>query len=78
MDEGRLVCQPGCTKEETMEMKILNELSAVRDHGGNACLKELSATNSPIIMALSGSKGSFINIAQMIGTFKRIITDTNT
>ncbi|EFN78064.1 DNA-directed RNA polymerase III subunit RPC1 [Harpegnathos saltator] len=66
MEEGNLVCQPGCTKEETMEVKILKELSAIRDHGGKVCLKELAPGNSPLIMAISGSKGSFINISQMI------------
>lgn len=71
MEEGRLVCQPGCTEEETMEVKILKELSAIRDHGGKACLKELSPSNSPLTMAVSGSKGSFINISQMIGTLNK-------
>ncbi|XP_032666413.1 DNA-directed RNA polymerase III subunit RPC1 [Odontomachus brunneus] len=66
MDEGRLVCQPGCTEEETMEVKVLKELSEIRDHGGKVCLKELPPGNSPLIMAVCGSKGSFINISQMI------------
>lgn len=67
MEEGRLVCQPGCSEEETLEAMILKELSVIRDHAGKACLKELHPSNSPLIMALSGSKGSFINISQMIG-----------
>ncbi|XP_043579114.1 DNA-directed RNA polymerase III subunit RPC1 isoform X2 [Bombus pyrosoma] len=66
MEEGRLVCQPGCSEEETLEAMILKELSVIRDHAGKACLKELHPSNSPLIMALSGSKGSFINISQMI------------
>ncbi|XP_051169994.1 DNA-directed RNA polymerase III subunit RPC1 [Leptopilina boulardi] len=66
MDEGRLSCQPGCSEEETLEAMILKELSVIRDHAGKACLKELHPSNSPLIMALSGSKGSFINISQMI------------
>jgi len=70
MEQGHLVCQPGCSEEETLEMKILNELSVIRDDVGKACLKELHPTNSALIMALCGSKGSFINISQMIGTFK--------
>lgn len=68
MEEGRLACQPGCTEEETLEAMILKELSVIRDHAGKSCLKELHPSNSPLIMALSGSKGSFINISQMIGT----------
>ncbi|PSN52693.1 DNA-directed RNA polymerase III subunit 1 [Blattella germanica] len=66
LQEGRLQCQPGCSEEETLEAVILKELSVIRDHAGKACLKELHPSNSPLVMALSGSKGSFINISQMI------------
>lgn len=66
MSEGKLQCQPGCSEEETLEAVILKELSVIRDHAGKACLKELPRSNSPLVMALSGSKGSFINISQMI------------
>ncbi|XP_050462135.1 DNA-directed RNA polymerase III subunit RPC1 [Cataglyphis hispanica] len=66
MEQGQLVCQPGCTEEETLETKILNELSVIRDNVGKACLKELHSTNTPLIMALCGSKGSYINVSQMI------------
>ncbi|CAG0896236.1 unnamed protein product, partial [Darwinula stevensoni] len=63
---GRLQCQPGCTEEQTLEAMILKELSVIRDHAGQACWKELPKSNSPLIMAVCGSKGSFINISQMI------------
>ncbi|KAG5346572.1 RPC1 polymerase, partial [Acromyrmex charruanus] len=66
MEQGHLVCQPGCSEEETLETRILNELSVIRDDVGKACLKELHPTNTPLTMALCGSKGSFINISQMI------------
>lgn len=66
MAEGKLPCQPGCSEEETLEAVILKELSVIREHAGQACVSELHPTNSPLIMALSGSKGSFINISQMI------------
>ncbi|XP_063217430.1 DNA-directed RNA polymerase III subunit RPC1 [Bacillus rossius redtenbacheri] len=66
LQEGKLQCQPGCTDEETLEAVILKELSVIRDHAGKACLRELHPSNSPLVMALSGSKGSFINISQMI------------
>lgn len=45
---------------------ILKELSVIRDKAGDACLKNLDRHNSPLIMAICGSKGSFINISQMI------------
>uniref|UniRef100_A0A4W3H8T6 DNA-directed RNA polymerase subunit n=1 Tax=Callorhinchus milii TaxID=7868 RepID=A0A4W3H8T6_CALMI len=63
---GKLQQQPGCTAEETLEALILKELSVIRDHAGSACLRELDKSNSPLTMALCGSKGSFINISQMI------------
>ncbi|XP_067133403.1 DNA-directed RNA polymerase III subunit RPC1 [Centruroides vittatus] len=66
LKEGKLQAQPGCTEEETLEAVILKELSVIRDHAGKSCLKELPKSNSPLIMALCGSKGSFINISQMI------------
>lgn len=66
MLDGQLQCQPGCSPEDTLEAVVLKELSGIREHAGQACLAELHPTNSPLIMALSGSKGSFINISQMI------------
>ncbi|XP_051928207.1 DNA-directed RNA polymerase III subunit RPC1 [Hippocampus zosterae] len=63
---GRLQQQPGCTAEETLEALILKELSVIRDRAGSACLRELDKSNSPLTMAVCGSKGSFINISQMI------------
>ncbi|KAF0989788.1 hypothetical protein HZS_3789, partial [Henneguya salminicola] len=64
--ENRLVTQPGCSLEETLEAVILKELSTIRDLSGKMCVKELHKSCSPLIMALCGSKGSFINISQMI------------
>ena len=45
---------------------ILRELSAIRDKAGKASLTALHKSNAPLTMALCGSKGSFINISQMI------------
>ena len=64
--EGKLQSQPGCTAEETLEAVILRELSVIRETAGKVCKQELHRTNSPLTMALCGSKGSFINISQMI------------
>jgi len=36
---------------------ILRELSVIRDHAGKACLRELHSSNSPLTMAVCGSKG---------------------
>lgn len=37
---------------------ILRELSVIRDHAGKACLRELHKSNSPLNMAICGSKGT--------------------
>ncbi|KAH7729808.1 RNA polymerase Rpb1 [Aphelenchoides avenae] len=63
---GKLKAQPGCTEMETLESLILGELSMIREHAGKACLYNLSVRNTPLTMAVCGSKGSFINISQMI------------
>ncbi|KYQ89196.1 RNA polymerase III [Tieghemostelium lacteum] len=65
-ESGRLPPQSGCTMEQTFEAKMNSTLSGIRDDCGKLCVKELPHYNSPLIMALSGSKGSNINIAQMI------------
>lgn len=66
MKKGTLQCQPGCTPEETLEAVMLRELSSIRELAAKACFRELHPTNSALIMAQSGSKGSNINISQMI------------
>ena len=42
------------------------ELSDIRTDSGKLCLKLLHFTNSPLIMVKAGSKGSAINISQMV------------
>jgi DNA-directed RNA polymerase III subunit RPC1 len=64
--EGQLQLLPGCTAEQTLESSILGVLSRVREVAGNVCLEQLPRHNSPLIMALCGSKGSTINICQMV------------
>ncbi|VDN12185.1 unnamed protein product [Dibothriocephalus latus] len=45
---------------------LSQELSKIRDEAGSACKRTLYPSNSPLVMAQSGSKGSFLNISQMI------------
>jgi len=66
LQAGTLPCQAGCSEEETLEANILHELSTIRDKAGKASLTALHKSNAPLVMALCGSKGSFINISQMI------------
>ena len=63
---GRLEKSPGCNLEQTLENSISGILSKVRQQAGDYCIDTLSRNNSPLIMAKSGSKGSDINVAQMV------------
>ncbi|KAL6721212.1 DNA-directed RNA polymerase III subunit C1 (rpo31) [Lecanora helva] len=63
---GKLEKAAGCDEEQTMENKISSILSKVRQQAGDHCFAELSRWNSPMIMATSGSKGSNINVSQMV------------
>jgi len=56
----------GCSMEETLENKISGTLSKVRQEAGEYCIQTLSHNNAPWVMASSGSKGSNINVAQMV------------
>ncbi|KAG6038237.1 hypothetical protein E4U41_004402 [Claviceps citrina] len=63
---GKLEKAPGCNMEETLENSISGILSKVRQQAGSHCISTLSRNNAPLIMAKSGSKGSDINVAQMV------------
>jgi len=64
--QGKLEKAPGCNLEQTLENAISGILSKVRQQAGDYCVESLSKNNAPLIMAKSGSKGSNINVAQMI------------
>ncbi|THY61291.1 beta and beta-prime subunits of DNA dependent RNA-polymerase [Aureobasidium pullulans] len=65
-NKGELERDPGCDEEMTMENQISGILSKVRQEAGDACFAELSRRNSPLVMAKCGSKGSNINVSQMV------------
>lgn len=64
--QGKLDKAPGCNMEQTLENLISGILSKVRQQAGQYCIDTLSRNNAPLIMAKSGSKGSDINVAQMV------------
>ncbi|KAK7689907.1 hypothetical protein QCA50_006546 [Cerrena zonata] len=64
--KGLLENKPGCNQEQTLEAMISSVLSNVRDKVGEICMMELSRHNAPLIMATCGSKGSVINVSQMV------------
>ena len=64
--EGDLDLKPGCNLEQTLESYLNGELSKIRDKAGEILKNKLPKYNSPLIMAICGSKGSNINLCQMI------------
>lgn len=52
-------------------------LSNVRTKAGDNCMTSLSRHNSPLIMSQCGSKGSPVNIAQMVACVgQQVLTHT--
>ena len=51
------------SENEPLKRSLLNK---IREECGNFCLKSLSKYNGPVIMSECGSKGSKINVGQMV------------
>ncbi|KAJ1979778.1 DNA-directed RNA polymerase III subunit C1 (rpo31), partial [Dimargaris cristalligena] len=66
LHRGQITCLPGQDEMGTVESTISGLLSDVRNVAGKICGRELSRHNSPLIMAICGSKGSNINVCQMV------------
>ncbi|KAJ2904513.1 DNA-directed RNA polymerase II subunit rpb1 [Zalerion maritima] len=62
---NRLEARPGMSIRETFEANVSLCLNKARDNAGKASMKSLKDINNAVTMALSGSKGSSINISQM-------------
>ncbi|KAK3014995.1 hypothetical protein RJ639_007248 [Escallonia herrerae] len=58
--------EPGRTMLESFESKVNQELNKARDEAGSRAQRSLSERNNLKAMVTAGSKGSFINISQMI------------
>ena len=63
---GTLELKAGCNLEQSLESELNKNLSTVRDTAGQMCMKNLPWHNSPRIMSVCGSKGSSLNICQMV------------
>ena len=72
---GLLPAKVGDTVEETLETICTSALNDVRESVGQDCIDQLDGNNSPAIMQVSGSKGSKINLSQMIGNVGQQIVD---
>ena len=58
--------EAGCTMMETFERNVNMALNKARDDAGKAAQISLQETNNVVRMVQAGSKGSFINISQVI------------
>ncbi|HIE31336.1 MAG TPA: DNA-directed RNA polymerase subunit A', partial [Methanosarcinales archaeon] len=56
---------PGRTPAETLELRIMQVLGRVRDMAGDRAGVHLGIDNSAVAMAVSGARGSMLNLAQM-------------
>src|SRR5690606_32473154 len=66
-EEGQLEPMPGRTPEETLEMQIMQVLGKARDRTGEIAGRHLGLGNSAVLMAVSGARGSMLNLTQMAG-----------
>jgi DNA-directed RNA polymerase III subunit RPC1 len=64
--EGKLEVTPGSSPEESLEEVLQNELNKVRNTCGDVCFDSLPPMNKTVVMAQAGSKGSNLNISQMV------------
>jgi DNA-directed RNA polymerase subunit A' len=62
---GELEPAPGRTIEETLELRIMEELGKARDSAGKIAGKQMGMTNPAVIMARSGARGSMLNLTQI-------------
>lgn len=65
-DKGELELRPGCDALQSLEEVLNGILGRLRESAGQEAMKALPWTNTPRIMADCGSKGSPLNISQMI------------
>ena len=61
----KLELLPGMSAEQTVETLILRQLNQLRDKIGENVNENVSEDNPTIIMARSGARGNFLNLAQM-------------
>jgi DNA-directed RNA polymerase subunit A' len=66
-EDGQLEPMPGRTIEETLEMQIMQVLGKARDQTGQIAGRHLGLGNSAVVMAVSGARGSMLNLTQMAG-----------
>ncbi len=63
---GKIKLKPGCDALQSLESEVNGLLGKIREACGQAALGALDYRNAPLCMAQAGSKGSPLNISQMI------------
>ncbi len=63
--EDKLEALPGRSKMETLELKILERLNKARNMTGKVVKEFGPQDTATLVMANSGSRGNFLNLAQM-------------
>jgi DNA-directed RNA polymerase III subunit RPC1 len=63
---GKLQLKPGCDPLQSLESELNGLLGKLRETAGAECMRSLPFHNNPRIMAECGSKGSALNISQMV------------
>jgi DNA-directed RNA polymerase III subunit RPC1 len=63
---GKLSLKPGCNAIQSLESELNGLLGKLRETAGAECMRTLPFHNNPRIMAECGSKGSALNISQMV------------
>ncbi|MFD1685459.1 DNA-directed RNA polymerase subunit A' [Halobellus litoreus] len=66
-EAGELESLPGRTVDETLEMKIMQQLGKARDSAGEIAEDHFQDDNPAVVMARSGARGSMLNLTQMAG-----------
>ena len=63
---GKIRLKPGCDALQSLESEVNGILGKIRENCGKEALVALNHRNAPLCMAQCGSKGSALNISQMI------------
>ncbi|BDA48126.1 probable DNA-directed RNA polymerase II subunit RPB1 [Coccomyxa sp. Obi] len=66
LQRSELEPKPGMSMLDSFEQEVNQELNKARDDAGKEAQSSLPHTNNVVRMVTAGSKGSFINISQMI------------
>lgn len=76
-NSGQIKLKAGCNAEQSLESNLIKILSDIRESMGSYLRTILNKDNPPLIMAVCGSKGSDINLSQMIACLGQQTVSSN-